>query len=556
MLEKFLERLGAYQLGQRNPLLVQVPPFADSLMESGYAATTIQAKLTLIGDFGQWLRRRGLAVKDLDEPRIETFITGRRRNGLLRRGDRTTVRQLLDHLRERDVVQRVTLTRDVSPLAAILDRYEKHLRSERGLTTATIINYLPFARKFLSDRFGEGPFLLKVVRPCDISDFILRHARTMSCRRAQLMTTAFRSFFRFLFQRGELQVDLAPSIPTVADWRLSTLPRYITAEEVIRVLGSCDRHTATGRRDYALLLLLARLGLRAGEIVAMQLEDIDWRSGEILVRGKGLLYDRMAEAGAIVVTIDNHFLPVSMTLPLQAHSLQTERLAAQAGLKTVTRKRLWRQIVQAKIRAQGSLLKELQGSDGGLIATAARVRSGDPDNLEAQAARRYWGLVFGEPENGKPRFRRGADPLESGPDQNRHLDYGYTVLRASVARALCASGLHPSIGLRHHNRYDPFCLAADLMEPFRPLIDRRVVSWIVHNPPSDPLNAIAKKWLIEAVTMRYWVNREERALSDILFRVAGSLAAVLAGSLERLDLPETLEPCRDESISPPTGVCG
>jgi site-specific recombinase XerC len=223
---------------------------------------------------------------------------------------------LLDHLREHHVVQRVTPTCDVSPLAAILDRYEKHLRSERGLTTATIINYLPFARKFLSDRFGEGPFLLKVVRPCDISGFILRHARTMSCRRAQLMTTAFRSFFRFLFMRGELQVDLAPSIPTVADWRLSTLPRYITAEEVIRVLGSCDRHTATGRRDYALLLLLARLGLRAGEIVAMQLDDIDWRSGEILVRGKGLLYDRMplpVDVGQALAVYLRHDRPSSKT---------------------------------------------------------------------------------------------------------------------------------------------------------------------------------------------------------------------------------------------------
>ena len=316
MLEKFLERLGADQRGQRNPLLVQVLPFADSLMESGYAATTIQSKLGLLIDLGEWLRRRGLAVKDLDERRIETFITDSRRNGLLRRGDRTTLRQLLDHLRERHVVQRVTPTCDVSPLAAILDRYEKHLRSERGLTTATIINYLPFARKFLSDRFGEGPFLLKVVRPCDISGFILRHARTMSCRRAQLMTTVFRSFFRFLFQRGELQVDLAPSIPTVADWRLSTLPRYITAEEVIRVLGSCDRHTATGRRDYALLLLLARLGLRAGEIVAMQLDDIDWRSGEILVRGKGLLYDRMplpVDVGQALAVYLRHDRPSSKT---------------------------------------------------------------------------------------------------------------------------------------------------------------------------------------------------------------------------------------------------
>jgi CRISPR-associated protein Cas1 len=265
---------------------------------------------------------------------------------------------------------------------------------------------------------------------------------------------------------------------------------------------------------------------------------------------------RLAEAGAMLVTIDRNYLPVAMALPIQTHSLQTERLSAQTGLKPVIRKRLWTQIVQAKIRAQGSLLKELHGSDGGLIATAARVRSGDPGNLEAQAARRYWGLIFGEPEDGRPRFRRGADPLESGPDQNRHLDYGYTVLRASVARAVCASGLHPSIGLRHHNRYDPFCLAADLMEPFRTLIDRRVVTWIAHNSSSAPLDAIAKKWLIEGVTMRYWVNREERVLSDILFRAAGSLAAVLAGGQEKLDLPETLEPCRDESISPPTGVCG
>ena len=144
---------------------------------------------------------------------------------------------------------------------------------------------------------------------------------------------------------------------------------------------------------------------------------------------------RLAEAGAMLITIDHNYLPVAMTLPLQAHSLQTERLAAQAELKPVIRKRLWTQIVQAKIRAQGSLLKELHGSDSGLIATAARVRSGDPDNIEAQTARRYWGLIFGD-----AKFRRGADPLESGPDQNRHLDYGYTVLRASVARAICATG--------------------------------------------------------------------------------------------------------------------
>lgn len=260
---------------------------------------------------------------------------------------------------------------------------------------------------------------------------------------------------------------------------------------------------------------------------------------------------RLAETGAMVVTIDGHFLPVAMTLPLQVHGLHTERLSAQIALRPVARKRLWQQIVRAKIRAQGALLKELHNSDSGLTAMADRVRSGDPENLEAQAARRYWGLLFAD-----SRFRRGADQNESGLDQNRHLDYGYTVLRASVARTVCAAGLHPSLGLRHHNRYDAFCLAADLMEPFRPLIDRRVALWLADHPADGPFDSSAKRWLIEAVTMRYWFEREQRTLSDILFRAASSLTAVLSGARNGLNLPEGLTPCQDESICPPTGACG
>jgi len=122
---------------------------------------------------------------------------------------------------------------------------------------------------------------------------VLRHTPSMNVKRAQVMTTAFRSFFRFLFQKGELRADLAASVPTVANWRLSTVPKYLPRQEVERVLKACDRRTAVGRRDYAILLLLSRLGLRAGEVVDLQLEDINWRTGEILVRGKGLLHDRM-----------------------------------------------------------------------------------------------------------------------------------------------------------------------------------------------------------------------------------------------------------------------
>ena len=292
-MEESFERLAADKRSRGNPLVVHLSPFAASLIENGYADATIRSKLWLLADFGQWLGRKGLAVVQLDEGLGEAFFIEKERRGRVHRGNRETVRQFLDHLRERKIVPGMTPTTDESPLAQILNHYEKHLRSERGLATATIINYVPFARKFLVERFGEGPFPVREVQSSDISAFVLRHAQTMGLRRAQLMTTAFRSFFRFLFQNGELESDLAISVPSVADWRLATVPKYLTAEDVGRVLGSCDRQKATGCRDYAVLLLLARLGLRAGEIVALQLDDIDWRAGEILVRGKGWLHDRM-----------------------------------------------------------------------------------------------------------------------------------------------------------------------------------------------------------------------------------------------------------------------
>lgn len=180
-----------------------------------------------------------------------------------------------------------------TPLAFLEGQYERYLRTERGLATATVINYLPYVHRFLVERFGGGALRLMELGPSDISSFILRHAYSMSPGRAKLMVTALRSFFRFLLQRGAIEVDLAASVPTVANWRLSTVPKYLTPEELQAVLDACNRDTPTGRRDYAILLLLARLGLRAGEVVALSLDDIDWRAGEITVAGKGLLHDRM-----------------------------------------------------------------------------------------------------------------------------------------------------------------------------------------------------------------------------------------------------------------------
>jgi CRISPR-associated protein Cas1 len=236
----------------------------------------------------------------------------------------------------------------------------------------------------------------------------------------------------------------------------------------------------------------------------------------------------IAAAGGSVVICDGKFLPVAMMLPLDTHGEQTGRFAIQSKLSEPRRKRLWQQIVEAKIRAQSALLIELHGDDAGVGAMVERLRSGDPENIEAQASRRYWPRLFED-----DRFRRDRE----APDQNRHLNYGYTVLRAMTARALCAAGLHPSFGLMHRNRYDPFSLASDFMEPFRPVVDRAVAQWIARHDKMEPLDPEAKAFLIGAVHGRYQAEKEVRALSDILLHVAARLARVVTGEAKKLDLP-------------------
>jgi site-specific recombinase XerD len=275
---------------QGNPLELQLRTFATWLTGEGYAKWTVRLKLRLLANLGEWLEQTNRAVTNLDEQLLEAFAEHRER---VRWGDLRTLADFLNHLRERNVVPDRKLVPAPSPLAELLSRYEKHLRSERGLMVQTISVYQYFVRKFLEERFPKGALQTKELAASDISAFVLRHSQSWSVGSAGRMMTAFRSFFRYLFQRGELSTDLAASVPAVANRQLSTVPKYISPEEVERVLQACNRHTAVGRRDHAILLLLARLGLRAGEVVALQLEDINWRAGEILVRGKGQLHERM-----------------------------------------------------------------------------------------------------------------------------------------------------------------------------------------------------------------------------------------------------------------------
>jgi len=269
------------------PLAIHIEAFAARLGGEGFTSRTVQDKCELVAKLSVWLHRRDLSQDALDEGQLGQFHTDRRSPGHVRRGEAATSQQLLRYLRELGCVRALPPGPDPTPLDNLTRDFGRHLSSERGLSPATLCNYLPVVRSFLIERFDGKPMQFDELRPVDIQGFVVRHAQTGSRRSAQLMVTALRSFLRFLRQRGAISMDLAGAVSGIADWRLSHLPKSIPPEQVERMLVSCDRSMPVGERDYAILLLLARLGLRAGEVVAMTLDDLDWERGEILVRGKG-----------------------------------------------------------------------------------------------------------------------------------------------------------------------------------------------------------------------------------------------------------------------------
>lgn len=238
------------------------------------------------------------------------------------------------------------------------------------------------------------------MKASDISGFVVRHSHGISIGRAHSITTALRSFFRFLFQKGKLRADLAGCVPAVADWRRSTVPKYLTPEEVKRLLKACDRSTAIGRRDYAILLLLARLGLRAGEVVALQLEDINWRAGEILVRGKGLLHDRMplpSDVGKALASYLRRDRPSCQTRRVFVCMKAPHRgLAARATLPTIVRYAIERANLHPPFKGAHLLRHSLatsmlrSGATMGEIAEVLRHRN--PNTTEIYAKVDFDGL--------------------------------------------------------------------------------------------------------------------------------------------------------------------
>ncbi len=278
-----------------DPLGPHAEAFEAHLADEGYASRTSTKKKRVVQKLGRWLERSGLELEDLDEQRVAEFLQHSKPKSGSRQGDAATMRSLLVHLRSKGALASPEPATDESAVKCVEHAFAQYLLRERGLSPGTLNNYLAVVDRFLTECFDADETTLHFddLTQQHICAFVLGYARATSPNRAKLVVAALRGLLRFLRLRGDLTTDLAASVPSVADWKHSTLPKALAPEQVELVLRSCDRCHAMGQRDYAVLALLARLGLRAGEIVALSLDDIDWDTGVLTVHGKGGQRDRL-----------------------------------------------------------------------------------------------------------------------------------------------------------------------------------------------------------------------------------------------------------------------
>jgi site-specific recombinase XerD len=275
------------------PFAEHVDGFVKTLSSTGYKNASIEGKVYVLAQFGQWLERRRFSIRNINDRHVREFIYWRRRRYQSYPAVNKTLVQLLDYLRRISVIPPIVLPVKRGKAAIIKEQYATYLREERGLAPGSLVNHLMVVDRFIIDRFGKGPVRFNQLKADHVTRFVIQNAHKKSPSHAKIIVSSLRSFLRFLFLRAETTTDLSPSVLRVANWRLAKLPKFITDEDVHRLLRACDQQSATGRRDYAILLVLARLGLRAGEVVRMTIDDLDWEAGELIVHSKGGRQDRL-----------------------------------------------------------------------------------------------------------------------------------------------------------------------------------------------------------------------------------------------------------------------
>jgi site-specific recombinase XerD len=276
----------------RGPLEPYVAGFAAELFRQGYSKSSAEQHLCFVAHLDRWMQRQGIGLGELSMPVLERYLGERRAAGYIGYLSLKAPRPLLTYLTPMGVLPALQ-PRQPGPDGVLLARFADYLLHERGLSAGTVRGYVDLVRPFVTGRQRGDELDLAGITATDVTTFVLDACPGRAVGTAKLLVCALRSLLRWLYLTGVVPVSLATAVPSVAGWRLSGLPRGLQPAELRRLLASCDRRTASGRRDYAVLLLLARLGLRAGEAARLGLDDIDWRHGEIAIVGKGNRAERL-----------------------------------------------------------------------------------------------------------------------------------------------------------------------------------------------------------------------------------------------------------------------
>jgi integrase/recombinase XerD len=359
---------------------VQIDSFVAELKKAGYATQTLYTKHAALRSFANWRRHRKIPVTELDESHVTKFMARSCQLGPRHRClASTALAGFLEHLRLHQVIHTSAPEAPATASSVLERRYADFLRDEKGLAELSLRVYLPLVPDLLHNLEKElGTISVHRLNATILRDFLLERARGRSSEYVRLLATSLRSFLRFLHARGEIRHDLTAAIPTVRKWSQPGVPRKLTPEEIDRVLAAPDRTTPTGRRDYAILLLLARLGLRSGEVIALELRDIRWNTGEILIRGKGSRLDLLplsCEVGAAIacyLRVDRGIRPmqrvflrtyaprVPLTGPASVGHI-VRRALAHAGVERPNRiaAHLFRHTLASRMLQQGADLREI-----------------------------------------------------------------------------------------------------------------------------------------------------------------------------------------------------
>jgi integrase/recombinase XerD len=400
-----------YSAGRvQGPLAPFAAGFVVELVGQGYRPGSMRRQLELMAHLSGWLAGQGLEPAGLAEETAERFLEVRRERDVGLRS-RRALRPLVGYLRGLGVIPERAVSAD-TPVERLLLDYRDYLVRERGLTAGSVGHWERVARLFLAECPEPLEDALGQLTAGEVTGFVVAqcgHGRRSGAT-AKILTSGLRSLLRFLHVAGWVPVPLAQAVPSAAGWRLSALPRPLEAEQVARLLESCDRATVVGRRDLAILLLLSRLGLRAGEVAGLCLDDIDWRAGEVTVRGKGSSTERLPllhDVGEALVSylrdgrpVSAEFREVFVTVkaprrPLSPGAVTRVVVHAceRAGMERVGAHRLRHTLASDLLRAGTPLAQIAPILRHASVATTAVYAKVDRDALRALA--RPWPVAGG-----------------------------------------------------------------------------------------------------------------------------------------------------------------